>query len=293
MNWSWIVGPLVGAVIGYCTNYIAVKMLFRPKNEIRLLGHRLPLTPGAIPKGKPRLARAVGEVVSGTLVTGEDIEKQLLNDEVENLVAGKVMSYLALDLPNAVGNVTGEPETLSRLEEQAAGMISIAILQAAAEVNMGELFAVMGPQIMGEKLQGSIISMFVSEQQLSSIARGAGEQAQLYIADNGRDLLEPKILEQIRAMEDKSVLDALETIGVDRCSVRQSIIALYEDAVHEGIMKAMAQLNLSGMIEDKINAMSVDELERLVFAVMKNELNAIVNLGALIGFVLGLVMLFV
>ena len=26
-----LAGPLIGAVIGYCTNYIAVKMLFYPK----------------------------------------------------------------------------------------------------------------------------------------------------------------------------------------------------------------------------------------------------------------------
>ena len=42
------------------------------------------------------------------------------------------------------------------------------------------------------------------------------------------------------------------------------------------------------LIEDKINAMSIDELEKLVQDVMKKELNAIINLGALIGFILGL-----
>ena len=47
------------------------------------------------------------------------------------------------------------------------------------------------------------------------------------------------------------------------------------------------------MVEDKINAMSVDELERVVLEVMKSELNMIVNLGALIGFVLGLLNLFI
>ena len=57
---SYIAGPLIGAAIGYCTNYIAVKMLFYPRKEIRLFGHRLPFTPGAIPRGKPRLAGAIG-----------------------------------------------------------------------------------------------------------------------------------------------------------------------------------------------------------------------------------------
>ena len=58
-----IAGPLIGAAIGYFTNNIAVKMLFYPRREVRLWGHKLPFTPGAIPKGKERLAKAVGEAV--------------------------------------------------------------------------------------------------------------------------------------------------------------------------------------------------------------------------------------
>ena len=42
-------GPIIGAIIGYFTNYIAVKMLFYPRKEIKVFGHVLPFTPGAIP----------------------------------------------------------------------------------------------------------------------------------------------------------------------------------------------------------------------------------------------------
>ncbi|MEG0107985.1 MAG: DUF445 family protein, partial [Lachnospiraceae bacterium] len=55
---NWIAGPLIGAVIGYCTNYIAVKMLFRPLYPVKIGRFTLPFTPGMIPKGKERLAKA-------------------------------------------------------------------------------------------------------------------------------------------------------------------------------------------------------------------------------------------
>ena len=70
---KYISGPLIGAVIGYFTNLIAVKMLFYPRNEIKLFGHVLPFTPGAIPKGQKRLAGAVGHAVSDSLLTKSDI----------------------------------------------------------------------------------------------------------------------------------------------------------------------------------------------------------------------------
>ncbi len=38
--------PLVGAFIGYATNHVAIRMLFRPLKPCRLFGLRLPLTRG-------------------------------------------------------------------------------------------------------------------------------------------------------------------------------------------------------------------------------------------------------
>ena len=68
MDLTIIAGPLIGAVIGYFTNYLAVKMLFRPRREIKIGSKTLPFTPGVIPKGKPRLARVIGRTVADTLV---------------------------------------------------------------------------------------------------------------------------------------------------------------------------------------------------------------------------------
>ncbi|MCF0122932.1 MAG: DUF445 family protein, partial [Ruminiclostridium sp.] len=44
---------------------------------------------------------------------------------------------------------------------------------------------------------------------------------------------------------------------------------------------------------DKVNSMSVEQLEDLVMSVMKNELQAIINLGALIGAVIGIINIFI
>ena len=74
-------GPIIGAVIGYFTNMIAVKMLFYPQKEIRLFGRRLPFTPGVIPKGRARLAASVGTVIEKHLLTMEDITRHKENQK--------------------------------------------------------------------------------------------------------------------------------------------------------------------------------------------------------------------
>ena len=54
----------------------------------------------------------------------------------------------------------------------------------------------------------------------------------------------------------------------------------------------MKNINISMMVEEKINEMQTEELEKMVLTVMKNELDMIVNLGALVGGVLGTLNMF-
>ncbi|WP_018662301.1 DUF445 domain-containing protein [Heyndrickxia acidiproducens] len=75
---------VVGAVIGGFTNYLAIKMLFRPYEAIYLKNWRLPFTPGLIPKRREEIARQLGDMVVRHLVTPESIEKKLLSPQFMN-----------------------------------------------------------------------------------------------------------------------------------------------------------------------------------------------------------------
>ena len=50
----------VASAIGGVTNYLAIRMLFHPRRELRVLGRRIPFTPGLIPKRQPEIADALG-----------------------------------------------------------------------------------------------------------------------------------------------------------------------------------------------------------------------------------------
>ena len=91
---KFIIGSLIGAVIGYITNWLAIKMLFRPHNEIRLFKFKVPFTPGLIPKEKSRIAKSVGESIGQHLLTKETIMKSLcsedMNQQLDSWVQSKV-----------------------------------------------------------------------------------------------------------------------------------------------------------------------------------------------------------
>ena len=79
MNFSEVglllVPPVAGAVIGYFTNDIAIKMLFRPYRPLYIGNRRLPFTPGLIPRNQANLAKRVANTIMGSLLTPQELQK--------------------------------------------------------------------------------------------------------------------------------------------------------------------------------------------------------------------------
>ena len=48
------------------------------------------------------------------------------------------------------------------------------------------------------------------------------------------------------------------------------------------------KFQIAKVVEEKVNGMDVLEVENILMSIMKKELNAVINLGALIGFIIGL-----
>ena len=73
--WIFFVPPVAGSVIGYFTNDIAIKMLFRPYKPIYIGKRKLPFTPGLIPSNQERLAQKVSDTIMGSLLTPGELQK--------------------------------------------------------------------------------------------------------------------------------------------------------------------------------------------------------------------------
>lgn len=73
--WRLLIPPVAGGIIGYFTNDLAIKMLFRPYKAVNVFGKRLPFTPGLIPRNQERLATRVSDTIMGSLLTPEELQK--------------------------------------------------------------------------------------------------------------------------------------------------------------------------------------------------------------------------
>ncbi|MBE9052944.1 DUF445 domain-containing protein [Nostocales cyanobacterium LEGE 11386] len=82
--WYYVLPPVLGGIIGYFTNDIAIKMLFRPYRTIYIGGRRVPFTPGLIPRNQERLAKNISDTIMGSLLTPGELQnlaRRLLQTE--------------------------------------------------------------------------------------------------------------------------------------------------------------------------------------------------------------------
>lgn len=78
LNWNHILEltlpPILGGIIGYFTNDLAINMLFRPYKPIYIGKRQLPFTPGLIPHNQGRLAQRVSDTIMGSLLTPGELQ---------------------------------------------------------------------------------------------------------------------------------------------------------------------------------------------------------------------------
>lgn len=293
MSFTILAGPLIGAVIGYLTNNIAVKMLFRPLRPIKIGKYTLPFTPGIIPKGQSRLAKAVGVAVGNNLLTEDVFEEKLLSDET----IGKMENYIDeffekekesdTTLEELLGMVSS-PEVATEQIDMAKASITERMTRKVKEVNLGAIVSQAVIDAAKKKIAGSFLEMMVSDNLLNSIAGYVEENVDEYIEENGEEVIGKMINDEADNLMSKTVGEVVTTMDHSRFNWKEILINAYKKVISTKGKEMVQQLDIPKMVEDKVNAMDVLELEELVMSVMKKELNAIVNLGALIGFVMGL-----
>lgn len=84
MSYILLLIPVISAFIGWFTNWIAIKMLFHPKEPKKILGITIQ---GIFPKRQQQFAEKLGKLVSQELLSFADIEQKLIHpNNIEKLM---------------------------------------------------------------------------------------------------------------------------------------------------------------------------------------------------------------
>ena len=318
METSYIIAPLLGGVIGYITNDIAIRMLFRPHTAKYVFGIHIPFTPGIIPKEKGRIAEAVGGVISENLMNKEVLEKYLLSEDMVGKVRSAVEEFIATQQRNKetvsqfLGHYLSKEEiytiaqninhsitkqTYEKLADSSVGekVAHIAIDHVAQKLTIDgaqELLSGIGGALGG--LGGMAVGLFGG----NIVAKFLGmlrEPAEHFLAknintmlrDNGEEIVSNMIGGEVDNFLNKPVSKLLEGHEEQLAQAVNTIESIYRSIISEHLPKILQSIDISKIVRERINEMDVKETEKLIFQVMEKELKAIVWLGALLGSVMG------
>ncbi|MBE6702399.1 MAG: DUF445 family protein [Ruminococcaceae bacterium] len=273
--------PIIGAVIGLFTNFIAVKMLFRPYKPVYIGKLRLPFTPGIIPSRQKALGKALGTAISESLIRKEDLKKALLSDAFSDTVVNGILSLPSL-------RATAEslyPEEYEEKREWLLEKMADKIIAGVKGMDLGAtLTAEANDVIKAFASKNPLVGIFLTESTMNQLTAPLGEKFLEFLDGTGREKLLLALSEELDKFEDKPVNEWMtntESFAKFLKSLYQRIVERHADAI-------ASHFQIAQTVEDKVNAMPAEQLEELVLSVMKKELNAIIGLGGVIGFLLGL-----
>lgn len=119
---------VIGSMIGWITNYIAIKMLFRPYREINLIFFKIQ---GLIPKRRHEIGITLADTIQNELISLEDITKKLENADLDIEMEKVIDSILEKKLASEI--TTRFPMIAMFLNESALNKIKDAIKESIME----------------------------------------------------------------------------------------------------------------------------------------------------------------
>ena len=102
LHWNLLSIPFIAALIGWVTNFIAIKMLFRPRKPRNLLGLRLV---GLIPKRQSELAIKIGQAIERDLLSHRDVQAAMQSPEVEQEIKNLIQDQVDIFLNKTIGRI--------------------------------------------------------------------------------------------------------------------------------------------------------------------------------------------
>lgn len=294
MDLSLLIAPVSGAVIGYITNCLAIKMLFRPRKAYYLGKLHIPFTPGLIPKEKSRLAASIGKTVAKELLNPETLSSALLSDEMTQkfadglnriYTAGTENTATLLDIAtNTFGdeNVVG---AMGRVKNDASlwlyGKLNEADIPSRAADAVDEYL-----HKKSTGLAGLMVGLFAGGDQIRDRVR---EGVTEYLEANGQELVSGLVDHESVKLMNMTLSELLLKFDGNREEAMEFALKAYRSAVTGYLGRALSALDISQIISDRINSFDNETLEKLILNVMQKELNAITWLGALLGGIMGFV----
>ncbi|GEM_PF-2549362 len=192
MTWvDWILPATVGAIIGYVTNDLAIRMLFRPLTQKKLFGIPIPFTPGVIPRQREKLARSLGRMTSNELLNAESI--------MVHLRRTSTLDALSASLGNSLESFLSRPAVyyLEKINtSEGAWSRVVSIVKTALVPFLDKLWDSPLERVLPEGARGALTKL------LAALSQRINNPKEGLVAGSGFSWLKPVLLERFPYLQE-------------------------------------------------------------------------------------------
>lgn len=295
----YLLGPAVGSLVGYVTNDVAIRLLFKPTRPKYIFGMKIPFTPGLIPKERGRIAEAVGHSISENLMNKEVLEKNLLSEDMLTKIGTEYDTFVARQKVNgetlrAFLSHFISSQDLEKIQSDAGGELAAQIHSRLVDSNLGNMLAHAAVEHAISKMENSLLGFAFNAEQFLILLQEPAEHLlskhiNQIISNNSEEIVANLLGQESDKLLDTPVCDLLRGHDEQLEQLRAILLDGYRQVISIHLPKILATVDISRIIRDRINDMDIEEGERILLEVMDRELRAIVWLGALLGGIIGIV----
>jgi uncharacterized membrane protein YheB (UPF0754 family) len=294
----FLAGPAIGGVIGYCTNFIAIKMLFRPREAVKIGKYTLPFTPGIIPKRKNSLAREIGETVAYKMFTSDDIEKIFLSPGMRSAIADCVMHSLhdqeegELSLNLFLQEIMDETD-YEEFQKKLDYFLEKKVYLVVNKADMADRISYESRKILREMARERNLMRVLGANQMESISDYMGSHLQSYAREHADTLIMPLLRTEVANFLVTPITQFLADTQTSEEQLKGSIEKAYEKFILKYKEQIVQLFDIASLTEERIIELEAEEIEELVNRTIHREMQSVINLGAVLGIIIGLVNSFI
>jgi uncharacterized membrane protein YheB (UPF0754 family) len=303
----FFIPPIAGAIIGYSTNVLAVRMLFRPLEEIRIFGIRLPFTPGILPKQRYKLAESVGGMVERELITPEILRERLFRDDVRENIKQMLSHFTEKILEKSPGELfDGQEKLLSSKIYDAADKLYPTLTQAIMSfLNRDDIRKEL--ESKGRIILRNIFLKFSSfqrfflsagqydltlEEKMPEIINDLAANAGSLLSDNKVKMALLTAItssfEKVLGAQSSDIKMLININEADKKALDDFLFQKLMSAADGQIENILSSINIKSLVSQRIDSLDMVRVERIVLDVMSDQFKWVEIFGGILGFLIGL-----
>ena len=291
---SILAPPVIGGIIGYITNDLAIKMLFRPYAPIYIGSFRLPFTPGIVPKRLESLAVLLGREVEARFFNADDLEILFQSDTFAGAVADSITEMIysrRQSLCLSMEKLEADPSAGPMIAD-AKDKLCAHIVQAMTDFDYAPMIRSAAGQIGSDRRADGMPRGSVKNT-VSALAPSISDGIRAYLSSKGVETVTPIMEQMLVEFGDRPIGDIARDILPDRELTCKLIRELYLSFMAVYVRPVVESIDVGGMITEKLRLMEPRDVEALILSVVNREFRYVVWLGGLLGTLIGTVNIFI